>query len=139
MRTKADFKALRELLGMSQQLLADLLNVRVLSVKRWENPGYDWEAPEEAWKILDEYRAKQIEIIESAIDKAHELEEITGGGQSPTTIHLTYWHNEEEYEDAHPGEGRFWQMANANSRLLSYLLYMDYFNIEFDFPGIRRV
>ena len=35
-RTKADFKALRETVGMSQQALADALHVDKRSIQRWE-------------------------------------------------------------------------------------------------------
>ena len=41
MRTKAEFRAIREQLGMSQSVLADMMDVQDRSVRRWESP----EAP----------------------------------------------------------------------------------------------
>ena len=43
-RNKATFRAMRETLGLTQQSLADRLNVKVLSVKRWEMPKYPQQA-----------------------------------------------------------------------------------------------
>ena len=40
-RSKADFKALRERVGLSQQDVADAANVTRTSVKRWERPGFN--------------------------------------------------------------------------------------------------
>ena len=40
-RSKADFKAMREMVGMSQSLLAKRLGVTTTSVKRWERPDFD--------------------------------------------------------------------------------------------------
>lgn len=137
MKTKADFKAMREGLGMSQALLADLMGVHVKSVKRWEQPNETayHNAPQDAWDILREYQARQREIVDFAIAKAVELDATMPDGAVPT-VSLTYWFSEDEYEQAHPGEGRFWQMANANSRLTAYLLRGRGYEVDFNYPGL---
>ena len=40
-RTKADFKALRERVGLSQHDVADAIMVSIKTIKRWENPSVD--------------------------------------------------------------------------------------------------
>ena len=52
-RNKQEFRALRELAGITQQSLAKELDVNPLSVKRWESPKYPQQAPTEAWQFLD--------------------------------------------------------------------------------------
>lgn len=37
-RGKADFRARREMLGLTQQDVADALNANVKTIKNWENP-----------------------------------------------------------------------------------------------------
>ena len=138
-KSKAQFKAMRELLGMSQQLLADLLSVDVRSVKRWESPtatAYK-SAPDDAWELLDKYLEQQQWAVETGLQKVEETEDQMG--RPPREVSLTYWFSEEAYEAAHPGEGRFWQMANANSRIVAAILRMDGYTVNFDFPGLKSL
>lgn len=135
-RTKADFKALRELIGMSQSLLAEELKCNVKSVKRWENPSYEESIPpQEAWEILAKYRQLQEWHVDNALDilsqKEEELE------SAPACIDLTYWQSADEYEKAHPGEGKYFQMANANSRFVAHELMMEGYDISFKFAGLK--
>lgn len=137
-RTKASFKALRESLGISQQLLADLAGVNIKTVKRWESPkqvAYGM-APDDVWEILFECQEKQDWVINTALDKAEEIMEEYG---EPHSFALTYWSSEEEYEQAHPGEGRFWQVSNARTRILSRELRNMGFEVTLDFPGIKAI
>lgn len=134
-KTKANFKAMRESLGMSQQLLADIMDVNKFSVKRWESVSFDKYAPEEAWDILEHYQELQQQVIQAGLDRVILTHADLG---SLNEVNLTYWFNEEEYEKAHPGEGRFWQMANANSRILAYLLRDQGYKVTFDFPGLKK-
>lgn len=52
---------------------------------------------------------------------------------------LTYWHDAAEYEAAHPGEGPYWRMANANSRLAGSILSMDSFEVRYGFHGLASL
>ena len=122
---------------MSQSLLADLSGVRTTSVKRWENQSYEWQAPDDVWDILEQYESMQREIVDSALVILEEKSEEIGA--TPAAINLTYWQTEEQYEEAHPGEGRFWQMANANSRLIGFILAMEGFEISFQFEGMNSL
>ena len=131
--TKKNFKAMRELLGMSQQLLADLMQVDVRSVRRWESPKMeDYRPPEDAWDILERFHEKQNWIIDTTLSNLDEVEEQMEG--KPRTVNLSYWASAEEYEAAHPGEGKYWQMANANSRAVAVALGDEY-EVEFGGDG----
>lgn len=137
-RSKASFKALRETLGMSQQLLAELLHVDLRSVKRWESPtatAYK-AAPDDAWELLESYAEKQAWVVETALDDVAETEERHG---EPDVVSLTYWTSADQFEAAHPGWGQFWQMANANSRLIAWTLRNEGYQVDFDFPGLEAI
>lgn len=131
MRNKAEFRALRETVGMSQQLLADMLDVEVRSVKRWEHPNGS-EPPNDAWDVLAEARERQVWVVDAAVDKAHEIE--SDAGRSPNAVQITYWPNAAAYENAHPDEDYSWMMANANARLIALELTRLKFDVRFKYP-----
>lgn len=127
MRTKAEFRALRELTGITQAQLAKLLGVEVRSVKRWESPNAPQRPPQDAWDALDEAAERQWAAVSLALEKLYELEDETG--QTPQEVALPYWPGADEYAerstdaalgiDAGP-DG--WRMANANARMLAAIL-----------------
>jgi hypothetical protein len=122
-RSKAEFRALRETVGMTQQHMARLLNVEVRSVKRWESPGYStYHAPQDAWDILDDAIAAQRRAVSFALGKVDEI--AASAGHDPATVELTYWTSQEDYATYHSIEdGGDWRQANANSRLVAFALH----------------
>ena len=142
-KTKANFKALRETVGMSQQYLADILGVNVRSIKRWENPkATDYGvAPQDAWDVLEDARKAQKTIVEMGVKQVKQLEKRMSEESDAdlNEVGLTYWFSENEYEKAHPGQGREWQMANANSRMVAFELEKLGYSVNFDFPGIKSI
>ena len=53
-RTQGEFKARREMAGLSQQDISAALGVNISTVKRWENPSFPYMPPEDAWKTVDD-------------------------------------------------------------------------------------
>lgn len=121
-RTKINFRALREMVGISQRTLADLLDVDVRSVKRWENPNATAYrgAPNEAWELLLRILNKQEGDVDEFLEFAADSGSIAG--DIPRELAVPYYHDESDYEVGHPGNGRFWQVANATSRRIAYAL-----------------
>ena len=94
MRSKQEFKALREQVGMSQTDLALALDVSERSVKRWESVKYK------------EYNAAQ-EV-----------------GGYPASVKLVYWSSQAEYDEHHcVDDDGDWRQANATARIVSYALH----------------
>ena len=128
-RTKADFKALRELVGMSQQVLADALRVDKRSIQRWEADGNAWEPPRDAWNVLDAARERQRWVVDEALTIADENPRIP--------VNLTYWRAQGDFEQAgHAGD---YQMANANARLIAHVLESEGREVSFDFGGLASL
>lgn len=129
-RTKADLKALRERVGLSQQNLADMLRVNVRSVKRWEHETYPWEAPEEAWETLERAKAVQDEAVRNALDALNERREELGREDSVT---ITYFRDQAMYDRFGRDGGPFGQ-ANASSRAAAAALEARGCNVVFRYP-----
>ena len=128
MRTKADFKALRETLGLTQQNVAGMAGVRVLAVKRWEKPG-EAEPPEDVWRALDEMRGRMLDMAGFAADKAVEMRDGTGA----ESVALTYYRSQDQY-DAVGREPGPYGFANAAARLTADYLEAEGFEVEFRYP-----
>lgn len=98
MRTKADFRALRERCGLSITDIADALGVQTRSVRRWETPGYP-EPPEDAWRALDDFEGMLAHKVAENVAAIQE-----SGGDTAT---LPYWRTQEDYDREGPGDGPF--------------------------------
>nr|AHF24280.1 hypothetical protein [uncultured bacterium Contig1770] len=128
---KVEFRARREMVGMSQQMLADKLGVALRSVKRWENPTYPWQPPEDACDVIDEACEKQAQVVDAAVSKA-----LDSGADE---ISLTYWRDAAHYAQGHGGDGSGWQMANANSRMIAAVLEWQGIDVSFGFQGLAAM
>ena len=115
-RSKAELKALREVVGLRQCDLARVLDVKERSVKRWESPAYPtYHAPQDAWDILEDALRLQQSGVESALEVVEEWHE--RAGKEPREVTLIYWQSEDDYREHHsPADGGSWRQANANSR-----------------------
>lgn len=124
MRTKSEFRAIRERVGISHAALASMMGVSQRSVRYWENPVSQRYPPEEAWKILDDALREQQRAIAFAMQKIDWAEDITDA--PPSAVRLPYWLTEGDYvswsTDAMLGVAGDWRMANANNLALSIRL-----------------
>lgn len=125
--SKAEFHAIREMVGMTQQALADELGVEVRSVKRWESPKAPQVPPQDACDVLEAALGRQREVVGFALDKVHDVMDETGG--APQQVVLPYWSGAEDYgersTDAALGVEGDWRMANANARALASALWAE--------------
>lgn len=130
-RCKAEFRAMRETLGITQQRLADDLRVKVLSVKRWESPKYPQQAPDYAWELLDMLMAKQDSAVEAAIAQVQRIDSSTDG--RPREIVLPYWSSQDDYMKHHYDAAESdasWTEVNATSRRVAAVLKVLGFDVR---------
>ena len=68
-RSVAEFRAKRELCGLSLYDVADELGVAVNTVKRWENPNYFPPSPA-AWRFIDREYDKHCDAVEDMLQES---------------------------------------------------------------------
>ena len=68
-RSVAEFRAKRELCGISLYDVADELGVAANTVKRWENPNYFPPSPA-AWRYIDRQYERHCDQVEEALQEA---------------------------------------------------------------------
>ncbi len=129
--TKAQFRAMREQAGYSQQALADALSVNVRTVKRWEHEGYDGEAPGDAWELLSSALDVQREMALYALDTVKSVER--EAGRNAACVPITYYRDQAMYDQSGREEGYF-GVANANARAAAELLTREGRRVEFRYP-----
>ncbi len=130
-RSKADFKALRERVGLLQIDIAKELGVNIRSVKRWEDPSFPNRAPEDAWAILDAAMAMQRQQVSYAC--AVVAKQIEDTGFAPNQVNVTYFRDQETFDRYGRDEGAFGQ-ANANARAVATALEQRGIKVTFNYP-----
>lgn len=134
-KDKTQFRAYREMVGMTQQDFAKEMGVTVESVKKWENPKYSQVPPNDAWDILENAVDRQIKMIDFAIKK---FESLKDEFEEKPGVMLPYWRTQEEFEKAHPNENGSFTMANANTRLVAFELTRRGYHINFGWGGLKE-
>ncbi|VWM00561.1 Helix-turn-helix domain protein [Collinsella aerofaciens] len=131
-RGKADFKARREQLGLTQQDVAQALTVNVKTVKNWENPRQTrYRISDAAWEYLDraaDVQAQQVAYARSVIEAQSEA--LAG---NTVVVPITYYRDQATYDRFGREAGPFGQ-ANANARAIASELERMGIQVEFRYP-----
>lgn len=131
-RGKADFKARREQLGLTQQDVAQALTVNVKTVKNWENPRQTrYRISDAAWEYLDraaDMQAQQVACARSVIEAQSEA--LAG---NTVVVPITYYRDQATYDRFGREAGPFGQ-ANANARAIAGELERMGIQVEFRYP-----
>lgn len=91
-RTGADFRAMRERIGWSQNEVGTALNVNPNTVKKWENPLAGWEVRPYGWSWIDRMYEAYWREVDQMIDyavKEVESQGIPKGGE----VRISYYRN----------------------------------------------
>lgn len=127
---KAQFRAIRERCGISQQMLASKAGVKVLSVKRWEKPG-EAGAPADVCAWLGHMLNLHIQAVESALDAVDEMEELNGN--PPSHVDLLYYRSQAHYDRFGRDKGNF-SVVNARTREIAAILEAQGIEARFRYP-----
>lgn len=112
-RTRGEFKARREMAGLSQQDVSAALGVNIRTVKRWENPSFPYMPPEDAWKAVDDALDAQRRQVAYAVSTVEEQTERLG--HAPEEVRITYYRDQAMYDEHGRDAGPVGQ-ANAAAR-----------------------
>ena len=132
-RSKADFQALRDLVGLDQVDVADALGVSPITVRKWEDPRAFAMPRKAAWLFLenvaDTIKRKSADLAAQAYRAAQRAR---AEGREPEPVLLTYWRTREDWDNSplgHPDEttviGGYWKIENAITRTAALRLAKD--------------
>jgi transcriptional regulator with XRE-family HTH domain len=124
---KANFRALRERVGMSQQDVADALGVSCRTVKRWEHEADRREPPADAVGLL----TKQLDVQRQMVGTCERVTE--EAGRMPSLVPITYYRDQSMYDEFGRDSGPF-GVANANARAVAQELEALGCAVEFRYP-----
>ena len=138
-RTLAEFRAIRETVGMTQGMLAAELGVEARSVRRWESPSAPQVPPQDAWDVLDYALTNQRHAVAAALGEVDRMAQERVA--YPDHVTLPYWPSQAAYDVGHyVDDGGDWRMANATNRMLAYALHERGINVEWiDGPTVPHM
>lgn len=141
-RTREEFRALRESLGISHAYLADRLDVKERSVARWEKPRDDefYTPPQDAWDILDREKVIQGAFVNHAIHEAAKAAMMLSDFEDSFTLSVDRFN----YHDSvmvFPIDAGFNNLSENEERTTPLTIKLPYYLTESDFaethPNIR--
>lgn len=136
-RDKADLKAVRESIGITQIDLANEMNVTVRTIKRWEQIGWE-EPPEELWELLDDmvydHERSVDELVERTERELAEREGVAGPDGGDKVVHLAYYKNQKHYERFPHQRGTTHAWGNAIVRRAADILRFKGYRVFFYYP-----
>lgn len=121
--SKAELRATRERLGVTQAHLAKVMGVEVRSVKRWESPSAPQQAPADVWAYLGELLRTQDEAVDTALEVAQ---------ASPADmVRMPYWASQADYDANHGGpDAGPYRVANATALAVAITLEAHGYGVE---------
>ena len=125
MGNSAWMRAVREMLGLAQQDVADAADVRTITVKRWERG--DQEPPADVLAWLEGLSEVQRETVEAAVSASVASAPLHG------SVQLTYYRTQEQYDELGRDPGPV-GMANANARLAAARLDAMGYSVGWAYP-----
>lgn len=131
--TAANFRALREICGVTQQQVADALGVRVMTVKRWEKG--DAAAPDDALAWLREC------AVEHTLGVRTSVGEFMASVEPGSPVCLPYYRTQGQVDmeaEIQGGEPGPYQFINAVYRSVGEKLTDMGYLVNFKYPDEER-
>ena len=132
--TSANFRALREICGVTQQQVADAMGVQIRTVKRWEKG--ETPLPDDALAWMREC------ATEHTLGVRTELGEIMAEAEPGEAICLTYYRTQEQADmdaELQGVEAGPYQFINAVYRSVGERLTDMGYLVSFKYPDEERV
>lgn len=121
-KTKADYRARREMVGLTQGDVAEALGVTAISAQRWEREGFP-DPPADAWNLIGWHEALQSDAVADVVD----------GAVEGKAVELVYFRTAEEA--ASLGLTEPIGVLNANAREAARVLDALGFEVRFRYPS----
>lgn len=136
-RTGADFRAMRERIGWSQNDVERALGCTPTTVKKWESPITGWSVLPYGWAWIDKMYAQYFEEVDALTDLA--ISRIKSHGiKKGETVRLSYYRNidKQSYDKRKRNAGRTRHQeppsaANAVSRAVGDYLEDEGYKVRY--------
>ena len=128
--SRAQFRAIRTRVGLSQRDLAQNTSVSLETVKKWEKPG-NFPPSEAAWKYLETMFALHVQAVQTAVEAAKEQEKKIG--YRPEFIQLTLFRSQAEYNQFGRDAGNV-HIVNARVMEVAVVLESQGYEVRFRYP-----
>lgn len=128
--SRAQFRAIRTRIGLSQRDLAQNISVSLETVKKWEKPG-NFPPSEAAWNYLESMFALHVQAVQTAVEAAKEQEKKIG--YKPEFIQLTLFRSQYEYDKFGRDTGNV-HLVNARSIEAAAILEHEGYEVRFIYP-----
>ena len=129
-RTTANFRALRELCGITQQQAADDLGVRVRTVKRWESG--EVPAPDDAVRYIADAAADHTRAVRERVGEI-----AARADPGADEVCLQYYRTQAQADLA--GDTDPYQFSNAVTRSIAERLEAMGYRVSFSYPDEERI
>ena len=129
-RTPANFRALRDMVGMKQDEFAEMVGVDRSEIRRMD--GGKQEISDLAWHSLGALLDEHIDWVDSLTSRATKRK---GDGTEPDgePVRLVYYRSYEDYDQDYGS----WMQADLVARAAAERLLQMGFSVEFVYPPSR--
>ncbi len=104
-RSAADFRMMRETLGLAQAWVARTVGVTTLTVVHWEDPREFALPRREAWDLVEGMWAEADRRAAAFVDMASKAVALAlDNGVEPEPVMLSYWRDPKDHRIAHRDE-----------------------------------
>lgn len=104
-RSAADFRMMRETLGLAQAWVARTVGVTTLTVVHWEDPREFALPRREAWNLVEGMWAEADRRATAFVDMASKATALAlDNGIEPEPVMLSYWRDPKDHRIAHRDE-----------------------------------
>lgn len=104
-RSAADFRMMRETLGLAQAWVARTVGVTTLTVVHWEDPREFALPRREAWDLVEGMWAEADRRAAAFVDMASKAAALAlDNGIEPEPVMLSYWRDPKDHRIAHRDE-----------------------------------
>ena len=104
-RSAADFRMMRETLGLAQAWVARTVGVTTLTVVHWEDPREFALPRREAWNLVEGMWAEADRRAAAFVDMASKATALAlDNGIEPEPVMLSYWRDPKDHRIAHRDE-----------------------------------
>ena len=128
--TKAEFRAVRERVGLTQKMLADQLGNTIDMVKKWENHKYS-NPPQDAITLLEKALDSHQRIVNEAIRHIQATTSVHEG--KPQGVDLIYYRSQAQYDEHGRDKGNY-SVINARTREIAMILEHDGYLVCLQYP-----